>query len=120
MPICDIVSENHSGLMIPSIQRDYKWGSGHDSDDNLNSAAYVFLEDMIDFYRLRSEDDIYFTGTMIVFEEDGQERTQVMDGQQRWTTITVLMGVIRHILTKNKLADHSEKVSRDRAHFPSH
>lgn len=111
MPICDIVSENHSGLMIPSIQRDYKWGPGHDSDDNLNSAAYVFLEDMIDFYRLRSEDDIYFTGTMIVFEEDGQERTQVMDGQQRWTTITVLMGVLRHLLTKNKIADYSEKVS---------
>lgn len=111
MPICKIVSENYLGLMIPSIQRDYKWGPGHDSDDNLNSAAYVFLEDMIDFYRLRSEDDIYFTGTMIVFEEDGEERTQVMDGQQRWTTITVLMGVIRHILTKNKLADYSEKVS---------
>jgi uncharacterized protein with ParB-like and HNH nuclease domain len=111
MPICDIVSENHSGLMIPSIQRDYKWGPGHDSDDNLNSAAYVFLEDMIDFYRLRSEDDIYFTGTMIVFEEDGQERTQVMDGQQRLTTITTLMGVVRHLLTKNKIADYSEKVS---------
>tara|TARA_B110000008_G_C16964220_1_gene561328 strand:- start:613 stop:2466 length:1854 start_codon:yes stop_codon:yes gene_type:complete len=112
MPISKIVTENHSGLMIPSIQRDYKWGPGHDADDSLNSAAYVFLEDMIDFYRLRSEDDVYFTGTMIVFEEEGQERTQVMDGQQRWTTVTALMGVIRHLLSRNKLADHSEVVAK--------
>ena len=58
---------------------------------------------MIDFFNLRkSEEDIYFTGTLIVFEEEGEERTQLMDGQQRWTTITVLMGIIRHLLRSNK------------------
>ena len=92
------------GLMIPSIQRDYKWGPGHDSIEKLNAAAYVFLEDMIDFYELREDEDIYFTGTMIVFDDKNEERTQIMDGQQRWTTITALMGTIRSLLqnsTKN-------------------
>jgi len=101
--IIDVSKENNSGLMIPSIQRDYKWGPGHTDNDELNAAAHVFLEDMIDFYKLRrTEDEIYFTGTLIVFEEDGEDRTQLMDGQQRWTTITALMGVIRHILGTNK------------------
>lgn len=103
IPILDVSSENNTGLMIPSIQRNYKWGPGHSENDELNSAAYVFLEDMIDFFNLRkSEEDIYFTGTLIVFEEEGEERTQLMDGQQRWTTITVLMGTIRHLLRSNK------------------
>ena len=62
------------GLMIPSIQRDYKWGPGHDSIEKLNAAAYVFLEDMIDFYELREDEDIYFTGTMIVFDDKNEGR----------------------------------------------
>ncbi len=103
IPILDVSKENNTGLMIPSIQRNYKWGPGHSENDELNSAAYVFLEDMIDFFNLRkSKEDIYFTGTLIVFEEEGEERTQLMDGQQRWTTITVLMGIIRHLLRSNK------------------
>ena len=98
MSLGDVSSENRYGLMIPTIQRDYKWGPGHDTDEKPNAAAYIFLEDMIDFFELRSEQDIYFTGTMIVFDEEGEPRTQLMDGQQRWTTVTALMGVIRYIL----------------------
>lgn len=100
-PIGQLRDEISQGLTIPSIQRDYKWGPGHDDDEELNSAAYVFLEDMLDFHSLRQEDDIYFTGTMIVFEESSEPRTQLMDGQQRWTTITVLMSIIRHLLLEN-------------------
>lgn len=98
MSLGEVSQENRYGLMIPTIQRDYKWGPGHDTDEKPNAAAYIFLEDMIDFFELRSEHDIYFTGTMIVFDEDGEPRTQLMDGQQRWTTVTALMGVIRYIL----------------------
>jgi len=98
MSLGEVSSENRYGLMIPTIQRDYKWGPGHDTDEKPNAAAYIFLEDMIDFFELRSEHDIYFTGTMIVFDEEGEPRTQLMDGQQRWTTVTALMGVIRYIL----------------------
>ena len=49
IPILDVSKENNTGLMIPSIQRNYKWGPWHSENDELNSAAYVFLEDMIDF-----------------------------------------------------------------------
>ena len=49
LPIGKLYELNHSGLMIPSIQRDYKWGPGHQENDDLNSAAYVFLEDMLEF-----------------------------------------------------------------------
>jgi hypothetical protein len=103
-------SENRHGLMIPTIQRDYKWGPGHDTDQKPNSAAYIFLEDMIDFFELRAEHDIYFTGTMIVFDEAGEPRTQLMDGQQRWTTITALMGIIKYILQTTN-TDNSVTIS---------
>ena len=102
-------SENRHGLMIPTIQRDYKWGPGHDTDEKPNSAAYIFLEDMIDFFDLRAEQDIYFTGTMIVFDEEGEPRTQLMDGQQRWTTITALMGIIKYILRTTN-ANHEDTI----------
>ena len=57
IPILDVSKENNTGLMIPSIQRNYKWGPGHSENDELNSAAYVFLEDMIDFFNLRKSEE---------------------------------------------------------------
>jgi len=116
MAMGDLHKEISRGLTVPSIQRDYKWGPGHDDDEELNSAAYVFLEDMIDFYTLRQEQDIYFTGTMIVFEEQDEDRTQLMDGQQRWTTITALMSVIRHILIENQ-GNHADLISDIESRF---
>ena len=113
LPIGKLYELNHSGLMIPSIQRDYKWGPGHQEKDDLNSASYVFLEDMLDFYRLRSQDDIYFTGTMIVFEESGEPRTQLMDGQQRWTTITALTSIIRYIILKSNDSTKYQQIIDD-------
>ncbi|MDC3290204.1 DUF262 domain-containing protein [Candidatus Poseidoniaceae archaeon] len=108
--------ENRHGLMIPTIQRDYKWGPGHDTDQKPNSAAYIFLEDMIDFFELRVEHDIYFTGTMIVFDESGEPRTQLMDGQQRWTTITALMGIIKYMLETTN-ADNSATITDINSRF---
>ena len=52
LPIGDLHTLNHQAQWI-FPQRDYKWGPGHHDQDDLNSAAYVFLEDMLDFFQVK-------------------------------------------------------------------
>jgi hypothetical protein len=85
-------------FVIPSIQRDYQWGIGNDSGGSSNDSAYAFIEDLIRFsHGATSHQDPYFLGTFIVYSSS-QGDVNVMDGQQRWTTLTALMGAIYHIL----------------------
>ncbi len=65
---------------IPRFQRPYSW-----DDDNLND----FWNDVI----VNQTDDC-FIGSMVVYKKDKQ-RFGVVDGQQRLTTITILLCVIR-------------------------
>ena len=85
-------------FVIPSIQRDYQWGIGSDTGDSSNDSAYAFIEDLIRYADgATAHEDPYFMGTFIVYSSaDGD--INVMDGQQRWTTLTALMGAIFHIL----------------------
>ena len=86
---------------IPPIQRQYQWGPGHIEDDGKDKMAKVFLDDILLFQRMsRRRSDPYYLGTMIVYSEprDPQGVYALMDGQQRWTTVTSLMGVIYHLL----------------------
>lgn len=65
---------------IPRFQRPYSW-----DDENIND----FWNDVV---ANRSED--YFIGSMVAFKKDKQH-FGVVDGQQRLTTITILLCVIR-------------------------
>ena len=59
----------------------------------------------------------YFTGTIIVYQEDDAEEGhyQLMDGQQRWTTYTALMSTIYYWLDQSTRDDWSE-VMHDISH----
>jgi len=65
---------------IPRFQRPYSW-----DEDNLGD----FWNDVI----VNKSDD-YFIGSMVVYKKDKQQ-FGVVDGQQRLTTITILLCVIR-------------------------
>jgi hypothetical protein len=65
---------------IPRFQRPYSW-----DDENIND----FWADIIE-----NRDDNYFIGSMVVFKK-AKQRFGVVDGQQRLTTITILLCVIR-------------------------
>lgn len=69
-----------SYFYIPRFQRPYSW-----EDDNILD----FWEDIIS-----SQFDDYFIGPMVVFKKPGQQ-FGVVDGQQRLTTITILLCVLR-------------------------
>lgn len=78
---------------IPRFQRPYSW-----DDDNIND----FWNDLI-----ANKDEDYFIGSMVVYKKTKQQYG-VVDGQQRLTTITILLCVLRDeyaILQRHDLAE---------------
>lgn len=77
---------------IPRFQRPYSW-----DDDNINE----FWDDLI-----ANKGDDYFIGSMVVYKKSKQQ-FGVVDGQQRLTTITILLCVIRDSFTSLKSTDYA-------------
>lgn len=75
-----------SFLLIPRFQRPYSW-----DDENIE-----------DFWRdtVEENNDDYFIGSMVVYGS-GRQQYGVVDGQQRLTTITILLCAIRDHFIKN-------------------
>ena len=87
------------GFDIPAIQRNYTWGFGSDTDESLDDSAWRLLKDLLDFHDAdENNEDTYFLGTVILFKQRGERRLQIMDGQQRMTSLVTLMSMIRHML----------------------
>lgn len=80
---------------IPRFQRPYSW-----DDENIND----FWDDVV---ANRSED--YFIGSMVAFKKEKQQ-FGVVDGQQRLTTITILLCVIRDYFLELGSVDLAEGI----------
>lgn len=86
-----------AGFRIPIYQRHYNWDK-----ENINR----LLEDILSglSWHATSEDSLTFIGTIIVLDEDTDERTfdgrslSIIDGQQRLTTISLLACVLHEAL----------------------
>lgn len=72
-------------LVIPRFQRPYSW-----DDENLED----FWHDVV-----KAEGEDYFIGSMVLYES-GRQQYGVVDGQQRLTTITILLCVIRNVFAE--------------------
>ena len=70
--------------VIPSYQRPYAWTTDETSE---------LFDDLYDFYRTEPEDS-YFLGSIVLIKEEGNPRAEVIDGQQRLTTLTILLAVL--------------------------
>jgi len=83
--IIDILTETKR-YIIPSYQRPYSWSDEH---------VTKFIEDIHEsFTEKRSE---YFIGSLICIDK-GKEEYEVVDGQQRLTTLTLLFRAIENQL----------------------
>lgn len=80
---------------IPRFQRPYSW-----TRENIQE----FWDDVV-----RDNPDDYFIGSMVVFKA-GSQRFGVVDGQQRLTTIMILLAVIRNALAEHKLKDLAQGI----------
>lgn len=85
------VLEGTKQIHVPDYQREYSWGKDQWSE----------LWD--DIYALTRERDNHFLGSIVVIEkkEDGLRKLDLVDGQQRLTTVSILLCVIRDKLEKD-------------------
>lgn len=80
-----------SRYLVPMYQRNYAWGEGE-----INQ----LIQDVLD-YQQSKPNQIYYIGTLVVFERnDG--RFEVIDGQQRFTTLTLLAFALNRLSFQNK------------------
>ncbi|MEP7219252.1 MAG: DUF262 domain-containing HNH endonuclease family protein [Bacteroidota bacterium] len=82
-PLAKIFSSEFD-YVIPSYQRPYAW--------TVDQAGELF-DDLHDFYRNEQEEG-YFLGSIVLIKEEGNPNAEVIDGQQRLTTLTILLAAL--------------------------
>ncbi len=95
--ILDELFGNNITYIIPEYQRPYSWDCIGKSDKN--NQVNVMWDDLIDFYE-RKTADIYFMGSMVVIGDSSTRTYEVVDGQQRLTTLTILLTAIKCFLNE--------------------
>ncbi len=93
-PLAKIFSSEFD-YVIPTYQRPYAWTPVQ---------AGELFSDLIDFYGKEDKDDTYFLGSIVLIKEEGKPHAEVIDGQQRLTTLTILLSALTH-LSSGKIRD---------------
>jgi len=78
---------------IPEYQRPYAWDV---------EQAQELLNDLVEAGD-RSLEDPYFLGSLVLVKEKDRPQADVIDGQQRLTTLTILFSVLRDLTSDEKL-----------------
>jgi len=96
-PIEKVFSDDFA-FTIPHYQRPYSWTTEH---------AGELLDDLLNYMGNGSEpiEEInpYFLGSIVLIKGNAPD-AQVVDGQQRLTTLAILLAVIRH-MTSSKFSE---------------
>jgi uncharacterized protein with ParB-like and HNH nuclease domain len=91
-PIRKIFSDDFV-FRIPPYQRPYAWG---------NEQAEELLEDLLTAVTAQDgpvgDAEPYFLGSIVLIKKDGEPKADVVDGQQRLTTLTILLACLRKIV----------------------
>lgn len=85
-------------FIIPDFQREYDW-----EENEINE----LLEDLQDV----RPDESYFIGHMVFEGKFGGNEFKVIDGQQRITTITIMLCVIRDLFFEKELNNLAEGIN---------
>lgn len=80
---------------IPAYQRPYAWTT---------EEAGILFDDLYEFYRTEPSDN-YFMGTIVLIKEEDKPHADVIDGQQRLTTLTILFSVLADNLSGDARGD---------------
>lgn len=95
-PVSRIFSRDYV-FEIPGYQRPYAWTT---------EQARELFEDLTGFMNAHAgaigEMPPYFLGSIVLIKQEGTPASQVVDGQQRLTTLTLLLSAIRMNMDKNK------------------
>ncbi len=90
-PVGEVFSERYA-FVVPPYQRTYAW---------TNEQAGELLEDLLDYLGNSDEnvDELnpYFLGNIVLIKGDRPD-AQIVDGQQRLITLTILLAVLRSLV----------------------
>lgn len=118
-PLAKIFSDEYM-FSIPAYQRPYSWGVDQ---------AQELLDDLLGYLRTGGTKlegiPPYFLGSLVLIKEERSPRAQVVDGQQRLTTLTLLMACIRAVVTDEnvrrgitrRIYDQGDIVSATENHY---
>lgn len=84
-PIKKIFSKEFN-FEIPSYQRPYSWTTEH---------AGQMFDDFHDFMVTQDQNEAYFLGSIVLIKDKTQTNAEVIDGQQRLITLTILLAAIK-------------------------
>ena len=103
---------------VPEVQRDYAWDA--------KVEVSKLLEDIWKYHATEDKEatPLYFIGTVIVYQQEVGGALQIMDGQQRISSLTCLFAAIKTIFEKasrdsessaerNRLERIAEKIEDD-------
>lgn len=97
---------NDYNFQIPPYQRPYAW--------QVEQAGQLF-DDLFTFMKEEANDgDPYFLGSIVLIKRPEDAVADVVDGQQRLTTLAVLFGAIRDRLPPERRQDYRGVLARKR------
>lgn len=99
MPLHKVFSSDHD-FHIPDYQRPYAWEE---------EQAVQLLTDLVEALD-RGTEEPYFLGSVVLVKESGTSHADVIDGQQRLTTLTILLAVLRDLAEDSQLGDDLDKL----------
>ncbi|GAA6854039.1 hypothetical protein Kyoto204A_05780 [Helicobacter pylori] len=79
-----LATELSAYYQIPTYQRPYQWGK---------EQCEELLNDLFENYEDHREDD-YFCGSLVLIQSDKDNKTDIVDGQQRLSTFILLAKVL--------------------------
>ncbi|WML33417.1 DUF262 domain-containing protein [Clostridium sp. OS1-26] len=100
LSIAEIYNGDKATYEVPIYQRNYAW-----EKDEISA----LIQDVYDAYTAKNQ--TYFIGTLVSFHK-GDQVYEVIDGQQRLTTINLVLGALG-ISLQNKLTYRARKKSND-------
>ena len=86
--IKELFSNKRSDFLIPDYQRPYAWEETE--CQTLWDDIFTFAFPENDYSLFNSDEDEYFLGPIVTFKND-QGRLEIIDGQQRLTTLMLLL-----------------------------
>jgi hypothetical protein len=100
--ITELLTPDTAEFEVPLFQREYSWGAAHITQ---------LIEDVFD---ASGGDNLpYFLGSIVLAPKEGStsdsDRTLILDGQQRLTTLSLIIAALGH-----KLSENGDKISATR------
>ena len=100
LSIAKLYNGDRATYEVPIYQRNYAWEK---------EEIHTLIQDVFDAYT--SEKQVYFIGTLVTFRK-GDQVYEVIDGQQRMTTINLILSALG-IPMQNKLTYRARKKSNE-------